>query len=164
IATYAGNLYVLDAGSAGSAGQIWRHAAGAGGGFDGDAQAWLLPSAAVNLDGATAMAIDGAIWISRNDGQVLRLFGGRPEPYEPRGLDVPIRVAGAVYTDVALGAVYVLDSAERRLLKLAKTGQLEQSVPDAIPLGEHARGLWVDETGRRALVLTDRRLQEVPLI
>ena len=164
IAVYLGNLYVLDAGSPGSGGQIWRHTAGAGGGFDGEAQAWLAPNAGVTLDGATAMAIDGAIWVSRDDGSVLRLAAGRPEPFEPRGVERPIRTAGAVYTDRALAAVYVLDAAERRLLKLAKTGQLEAAVPDVIPIGEHVRGLWVEEAGRRALVLTDRRLREVPLV
>jgi hypothetical protein len=153
----------LDAGSPGSGGQIWRHSAGSGGGFDGDAQAWIAPNAGVTLDGATSMAIDGAIWVARADGAVLRLSAGRPEPFQLSGVDVPLRNAGAVYTDRVLGSVYVLDAAERRLLKLTKTGQLEAEVPAAFPVGELVRGLWVEETGRRALILTDRRLREMPL-
>ncbi|MGI8423232.1 MAG: hypothetical protein ACR2NO_03830 [Chloroflexota bacterium] len=163
ISTYSGNLYVLDVGVSGSGGQIWRHGAGASGGFDGDAQAWVALNAGVNLENATSFAIDGAIWVARSDGAVLRLSAGRPEPFELRGINVPILTASAVYADRALASVYVVDGAARRILKATKSGQFEAETPDVFPIGEHAYGLWVDETGLRALVLTDRRLQEVPL-
>ena len=161
IAVYAGNLYVLDGGAPGAGGQIWRHAAGAAGGFDGEAQAWLQQGDVVSLDGVTGMAVDGSIWLSRSDGAVLKLSGGRLEPFTPRGLDTPLTNAGAVYTERAFQSLYVLDGAARRLLRLTKDGQLESQVAEVLSPGEFPRGLWVDEPGRRALILTDRRLQEI---
>ena len=161
IAVYAGSLYVLDAGAPGASGQIWRHAAGASGGYDGEAQAWLQPGDGISLDGVTGMAVDGSIWLSRSDGTVLKLGAGRLEPFTPRGLDTPLTNAAAVYTERPFQSLYVLDGAARRLLRLTKGGEFESQVMEVVPVGDQARGLWVDEPGRRALILTDRRLQEI---
>ena len=162
-ATYAGNLYVLDAGQPGSGGQIWRYVGGAGGGFEGDPQPWLDPRAGVSLERATGFAIDGTIWVACSDGSVLRLSAGRSARFEPRGIDPPLTVAGAIYTSAELASLYVVDSAARRLLRISKEGALESQIDNVLPVGEHPRGLWVDPDAKTALVLTDRRLQQVTL-
>jgi hypothetical protein len=159
IAAYAGNLYVLDSGGDGSP-QIWRHPGTVDGGFDAP-QAWLQTPSAVPLGDATAMAIDGAIWITRRNGEILRLAGGRSEPFALTGLEQPISAAGAVHTERDYRSVYVLDTALRRVVQLRKDGQFERQVLNVFPTGEVARALWVDEPAGRALVLTERRLQEV---
>jgi hypothetical protein len=160
IAAYAGNLYVLDTGGDGPP-QIWRYPGTGDGGYDAPPQAWLQSPAGVPLGDATGMAIDGAIWISRRNGEVLRLAGGRPEAFAPSGLEQPITSAGAVHTERDYRSLYVVDAALRRLVQLRKDGQFERQVADVFPPGEEPRALWVDEPAGRALVLTDRRLQEV---
>jgi hypothetical protein len=44
------------------------------------------------------------------------------------------------------------------MLRLNKDGVFEGEVSGVIAPGEIARGLWVDEGGKRALVLTSQRL------
>lgn len=166
MAVYAGNLYVLDAGAVGAqapAGQIWRHPGTPNGGFEADPQPWLQPDSGVSLERASSFAIDGAIWVSGSDGAILRLIGGRAEPFEIAGLDVPIAAIGAMYTQRSYRSLYIVDLAARRLLQLSKGGQVEHIVSDAVLPGEHAHGLWVDEPSGRAFILTERRLQEVSL-
>ncbi|MGH2355374.1 MAG: hypothetical protein ACRDJN_27510, partial [Chloroflexota bacterium] len=163
MATYAGNLYILDAGDAASAGQIWRIPGTGNGGYDAEPQAWLRPDSGVSLHGAIGFAIDGAIWVTRDDGSVLRLAGGRREPFQPAELETPILSAGPIYTAPDYRSVYVVDAAARRVVQLAKSGPFERQVREVFPAGEHPRGLWVDEATGRALVLTDQRLQEVTL-
>jgi hypothetical protein len=168
IAVYAGNLYVLDGGGDGAPGQIWRHAGNPNApdaGFDGEAQAWLQPASGVRLDDATGFCIDGAIWVSRQagqaDGTIMRLAGGRREAFAPQGVEPPITAAGAIFTQSDARGLYVVDSALRRVVQLAKDGRFERQALHAFAAGEQPRGLWVDELAGRALVLTDRRLQEV---
>ncbi len=162
-AAYAGNLYVLDVGDATQPGQIWRHAASAPNVYDAEAQPWLAPNAGVSLAGATSFAIDGAIWVAHSDGALLKLTSGRAEPFQVTGLESSIASAGAVYTERAFAAVYVLDSAARRLVRLGKDGRVTGQVLEVFRIGEQPRGLSVDEAAGRALVLTDSRLQEVLL-
>jgi hypothetical protein len=49
----------------------------------------------------------------------------------------------------------------RRLVQLAKDGRFERQITDVVPNGEQPVGLWVDEAGGRALILTESRLQAV---
>jgi hypothetical protein len=161
-AVYSGSLYVLDPGAA-NGGQIWRHAAGTGGGFDGESVAWLQTAGTVSLERATGLAVDGFIWVSRDDGAILKLAAGKPEPFEIKGLSAAIQNAAAIYTERTVESLYVLDGGARRLVRLTKEGQAQQEVAEVLPLGEHVRGLWVDEPAKRALILTNRRLREVPL-
>ncbi|HEV2124487.1 MAG TPA: hypothetical protein VGW38_17170, partial [Chloroflexota bacterium] len=160
-AIYATNLYVLDAGSPEGVGQIWRHNGDADGGFGAGAQPWLQATSPVVSSDATGFAIDGDIWLSKADGTVIKLTNGRADPLKLTGLETPIQVAGAVYTQREFRSLYVLDAAARRLVRFAKDGRYESQVAEVFPAGEHPRGLWVDEPNGRALILTDVRLQEV---
>jgi hypothetical protein len=162
MSTYGSNLYVLDAGEGPAPGQIWRYLPSADGAYDTSPQPWLQADSAL-LRGATSFAIDGAIWVGREDGAVLRLLAGRQEPFTPSQLDTPVAFAAAVFTAADYRSLYVFDSGVRRLLQFARGGQLEREVRDVTMAGDPFRGLWVDEAGNRALVLTEQRLQEVPL-
>jgi hypothetical protein len=71
--------------------------------------------------------------------------------------------AGAVYTEAGFKSVYVIDAAARRLVQFGKNGTYERQVPEAFPVGDDPRGLWVDEASGRVLLLTDQRLMEVVL-
>lgn len=164
MATFQGNLYILDAGESGggATGQVWRYTPSAGGGYDAPPQGWVLGDTAF-LRSATGFAVDGAIWISRDDGAIVRLIGGRPEPFAAAGLPAPIEHAAAVATAPAFRSLYVLDSGARRLVQLSKAGAFEAEVADVALPEDAVRGLWVEEAAGLAYVLTQQRLQEVPL-
>jgi hypothetical protein len=162
MATLQGHLYVLDTGTAAGPGQVWRYAPGASGAYEAGRQPWVLGDPAF-LRNATGLAADGDLWVSRDDGTIVRLVAGRTEPFAAARLDAPIARAAAVATAPGYRSLYVLDEGARRLVQLSKAGLFEGQVPDVARSGEAALGLWVDEGVGRAFVLTDRRLQEVPL-
>ncbi|HEX2517243.1 MAG TPA: hypothetical protein VH257_21245, partial [Chloroflexota bacterium] len=162
LASFGGALFVLDTGDGAGAGQVWRYAGGTGGGFDAPPQPWVQGSSAF-LRNATGFAVDGDLWVARDDGSVVRLVNGRVEPFAPARLDAPIEHAGAVASGPAFKSLYVYDGGGRRLLQLSREGVLQGQVRDVAAAGDPAQGLWVDEGAGRALLLTEQRLQEVPL-
>jgi hypothetical protein len=162
MASFQGNLYVLDTGTAAARGQVWRYPQGANGAYEAGRQPWVLGDPAF-LRNATGLAADGDLWISRDDGTIVHLVAGRTEPFAAARLDAPIGRAAAVATAPGYRSLYILDEGGRRLVRLSKAGLFEAQVPDVAREGEAALGLWVDEGTGRAFVLTDRRLQEVPL-
>jgi hypothetical protein len=162
MATFQGNLYVLDAGETGSTPQLWRYPPTAGGAYDAPPQPWVQGDSAF-LRSATGLAVDGAIWISRDDGAIVRLMGGRPEPFAATSMPSPIEHAAAVATAPAFRSLYILDSGARRLVQLSKSGAFEAEVADVALPDDPFRGLWVEEGAGLAYVLTQQRLQEVPL-
>lgn len=154
---YGPSMYVFDAGKDG-VGLVWRHPATAGGQYDAEPVAWLQAGQRADLSLASDVATDGVFWVSRRDGTILRLAGGRAEVLALSGVTPPARSLGAIYTDQATKSLYVIDEPSRRMLRLNKDGAFEGEVSGVIAPGEIARGLWVDEGGKRALVLTTQRL------
>ena len=154
---YGPSMYVFDGGKDG-VGLVWRHPATAGGQYDAEPVAWLQAGQRADLSLASDVATDGVFWVSRRDGTILRLAGGRAEVLALSGVTPPATSLGAIYTDQATKSLYVIDEPSRRMLRLNKDGVFEGEVSGVIAPGEIARGLWVDEAGKRALVLTTQRL------
>jgi hypothetical protein len=163
---YGPSLYVFDVGPPPSgqppSGRVWRHALTAGGNYEADAVAWLVPGQQVDLSLASDVATDGAFWVSRRDGTILRMAAGRAAVLDLKGAPLPTRL-GAIYTDQGTQSIYVLDEGSRRLLRIGKDGVIGGGVDTVLAPGEAARGLWVDEDADTAVVVTTARIVVVAL-
>lgn len=108
IATYLGNLYLLDP----EAGEVWRYfPVGAGSGYDSE-RAGLLGG--VELSDATALAVDGDIYIQ--DSSTLRRFHqGIEQPSLMLGIDKPPIMPVAVVDDSINGLIFVADRGRGRV-------------------------------------------------
>lgn len=148
IASYIGNLYVLDSGS----GRIWRYLPTADG-YSASPEPYFENDAALDLSRAVDMAIDGNIWILYSDGTVQTFFQGRQQPLvmetPPNG---PLVQPQAMYVGSEAGAaqsLYILDAGAARIVEYNKSGKyLRQLVPaDAADREKlrQARDLQVDE-------------------
>jgi hypothetical protein len=163
---YGSSMYVFDSGASGAsqppAGKVWRHPLTAGGNYDADAVPWLASGQTVDLTLTSDVATDGAFWVSRRDGTILRLASGKAELVELKGGSLPTRL-GAIYTDQGTQSLYVVDESSRRLLRIGKDGGIGADVDAVLAPGEAARGLWVDEDAKMAVVVTTARVVVVPL-
>gem|GEM_PF-1297457 len=163
---YGASMYVFDAGVAatgqGPVGRVWRHPLTAGGNYEGDAVAWLAPGQAVDLTLASDVATDGAFWVSRRDGAIVRLAAGKAEILSLKGASLPTRL-GAIYTDQGTQSLYVVDEVSLRLIRIGKDGTIGPHVDSVLSPGEAVRGLWVDEDARTAVVVTTGRVSVVSL-
>ncbi len=118
IATYLGNLYVLDTGS----NQIFRYAYD--GGYDSPPDDWFALAQARDLRGAVDMAIDGAIYILYADWRLERYLTGEQQEFPMDGLAEPLQQLAAVYTDLTeeVRHVYVADPGAARVVQFTKEG------------------------------------------
>lgn len=147
MAGFQGNLYLLDA----EAGQVWR--------YEGREALFSLPprpyfsQARPELNEAIDLAIepDGAVFILRQDGEVLRFFGGDPVPFSVIGLSQPPDRAVALFLSAGPPApsLYIADAGEQRIIHLSLSGVYlgQIKVDDARFQG--LSGLFVDEAGQR---------------
>ena len=143
IATYEGNLYVLDSES----GEVWRYLP-AGAGFDSE-RAGLLGG--VPLDGAQTLAVDGDLFLLVEE-TVRRFSLGRELDPLLQGIDRPLNAPVGVAEDVARGLLYVADRGGRRVVVGNRDGDfLRQYVhPGFLDL----RGLALAPDGATVFVLS----------
>lgn len=156
MAGFQGNLYLLDA----EGGQIWR--------YEGREAVFSLPprpyfdQARPELNEALDLAIepDGAVFVLRQDGEVLRFFGGNPLPFSITGLSQPLGRPVALFLSPGPPApsLYIADAGEQRIIHLSLSGvYLGQIKADAGSF-EGLSGLFVDEAGQRLFFTNNQGL------
>jgi hypothetical protein len=160
VATFAANLYVLDP----DQGQILRYLP-AGGGFDAVPQPYIAGGQSIDLAAATAMAIDGDIWVLAGGQQVLRFRGGRQQPFT-LGAAVPaLAQATILFTSPESRALYLAEPERGRILQYDKNGTFERQL--LAPAGDTVltgiAALWVDEQARRLVLAASALVLEYEL-
>lgn len=146
IASFVGNLYVLDAQS----GQLWKHEEENG--KLGPATAYLAQ--ALQPNSVRSVAVDGAVWIVTTNGDLLRFrrsgvaTTAAREDFVPRWQGEPVR-ATAVQAIDGQRSIYLLDGPGRRIVQLGRDGRevARFALPAELP---EATAFYVSETLRTA--------------
>lgn len=121
LATFAGNIYVLD----GPSGQLWRYEPNLRGDLEGPVPFLPAPLAA---DTARGVAVDGDIWLLTSAGELQRYRRQGLDrvltrlPFEPRWTSAPPRVAQlqAIETQRWL---WLLDASAKTVVQLGRDGR-----------------------------------------
>lgn len=116
-AAFAGNIYVLDR----SQNQIIRYPGNEG--VFGGGSGWLGEGVNVDLSDANNMVIDGSIWISFEDGNMVRMTQGNLDIFDPQGIVPEIDRVDYIYTESDLANIYILERAKGRVVVLDKEGE-----------------------------------------
>lgn len=145
---YNARLYVLDA----AHNRIMRHAAGSTG--YGKAQFYLKDG--TDLSQGVSLAIDGAVYVLRRDGSIVRIVQGVQETFGVAAADPAVTAPLRLRTE-GDGDLFVLDSQPSRILRYSKkTGALlAQYVSDAL---KGATDFTVDAKGKTALVAVNNQI------
>lgn len=106
IATYSGNVYLLD----GKAGMLWRYR---GTGTAYEKGSMIIDVNRINLKGGISLAIDGSVYILKQDGSVVKTTGGRldetftlkNQPLLSEKLIRPLQIV----TNESMNSIYLLD-------------------------------------------------------
>lgn len=146
------NLYVL----AKDSNQIYRFNR-SGNSFTAKSD-WLKDSA--DFSGATAIGIDGDIYVLNADGRVLKFRKGLKVEYASGALSPAMTAADKML--VGANYIYILEGSSKRLAVLAKKdGHLMNQYP-VNSLGQ-VKDMAIDEAGRSAYFLADEAVYKISL-
>lgn len=109
IASFSGSIYLLD----GVIGQIYKHTSNSSG-FD--AGSAYITSKSINLNGSNSLAIDGALYVLQNNGQVKKLQKSKLQDFSLQNIPAPnstIDKPLKIYTDADTSSLYILDGAQK---------------------------------------------------
>ncbi len=148
------HLYTLDT----TNNQIYRHARTQTGFEQGTP--WITRSG-VNLSGATSLAIDGDIYVTKNNGTILKFARGIPQPFTIRGLDPALSNPTEIWTYYDVPDLYILDPATKRVVVLDKSGNLVQQYTSL--LWKHPTGMIVDVANNIIYILDSNKVYSFEL-
>jgi hypothetical protein len=152
MASFGGSLYLLD-----KKGEIWKYPA-VEGGF-GTKQKWLNQTA--NFSDVVSLVIDGAVWILKSEGTILKYIRGVKEAFGVAGLSKPFFNPVAVWTDSDQEHLYVLDKGNSRVVVLAKSGEYNSEyVFGEIP---EVSEIVVAEKEKKLFLLAGSKIYEIEL-
>jgi len=114
---YSNKLYLLDIDSQ----QIYRHIASLSGYARG--AAWIKDET-INKDGMISFAVDGAIYVLKNNGEIIKFTSGYKQKFEPTTPDPVWNKPTKLWTSNKTDYIYVLDPGEKRLVVFDKKGKL----------------------------------------
>lgn len=113
---------------------------------------WIKEGATISLEGTADMAIDGTVWILKNNGEILKLFKGAREPFAftiSPSLKTPVKL----FTDLNLKNLYILDAGTNRIVILGKDGKvISQFTAEQF---SRVKDFAVDEVGKKIYVLDE---------
>ncbi|KKQ74498.1 MAG: hypothetical protein US94_C0003G0016 [Berkelbacteria bacterium GW2011_GWB1_38_5] len=118
IASYVGTFYLLD----GVLGQIYKHSSSADEFQKGEE---YINTTNINLKSARSIAIDGSIYVLKENGQAVKLLKSKVQDFSLQNIPTPndkIAEPIKIFTDADTPSVYVLDGAQKRIVEFDKDG------------------------------------------
>lgn len=152
ISFYNGRLYALDVKNQ----QIIKNSPSASGFAKG--AFWLKE--ALKLDDVSSMAIDGAIYLSKDNGEIWKLENGRRVNFDLSDLEPPLQSATKLSTSPDSTDLFILDPSAKRIIRWnKKTNKLISQYLS--PEFNDLRDFSVDEKGKMIYVLNGQKILNI---
>lgn len=155
IAVFGTRLYTLDRAS----NQIYRHLKT---GEEFEAGSAWISGEGVDLSNAVSFAIDGDIYVLKENGELIRMSAGtKDEEFSIAKIDPSLDSAKSIFTNENIENLYIVDSAHKRIVVFTKEGKLvAQYTSDTF---DGLKDIVVDEANKKLYVLSGTKLYEVEL-
>ena len=152
---YGAKMYILSPES----GQVYKDQRTASG-FDGGS-AWIISGVSSLVD-ATALTIDGYIWILKADGTIVRYLAGKETDWRLGVVEPPLLNTKDIWTNENSKFLYVLDPNEKRVVVFDKEkGTLvTQYTNDQFT---DLKSMIVDEANKKITVLAGSKVYQFEL-
>src|SRR3989339_160329 len=116
----------------------------------------------ISLENTISMAIDGSIYVLKDNGNVLRLDAGiKDNDFALEEIDPALTHATKIYTDENTKNLYMLDPENKRVAVFTKEGKLTAQYTSE-NFGD-LRDMVVDEANKHMYLLNNTELYEVEL-
>ncbi len=114
--------------------QVYRHEPTLGG-YDRGSP-WIKQN--IDLSGAVSFAIDGDLYVLKNDGQVIRLGAGIKDDFSLKNIDPPLSEPNKIWTYNSVGSIFILEPVQPRIIRVNKEGKLQ---------AQYTSEKWTNPTG-----------------
>lgn len=152
ISFYNGRLYALDVKNQ----QIIKNSPSASGFAKG--AFWLKE--AIRLDDSSSMAIDGAIYLSKNNGEIWKLENGRRVNFNLLDLDPSLQSATKLFTTPDSTDLFILDPSAKRIIRWnKKTNKLISQYLS--PEFDDMKDFSVEEKNKTIYILNDKKILNI---
>jgi hypothetical protein len=152
LASYSGNLYVLDT----QGNQVWRYLPTEGG-FDSERTGLL---SGVDLAGAVGLSVGGDLYLLTDKGGIRRFSGGQEIAFEMEGIDQPI-ASPASPVLAGEGELLVVDRGNKRVVAFSLNGRFQRQFVSG--RFTDLQAVAVDEVAARLYLLDGDSLYDAPL-
>ena len=136
LATYLGNLYVLDPGHK----NIYKYVP-TGDDYQQTPTDYIEGSVDINWDKVVDLAVDGFVYLLFSDGSVMKFAGGQPQPFAQEGLYPPLENPVGMYASPDIGSVFVMDGNGARVVEFSSEGKFVRQYRAALD-GEDPPESW----------------------
>ena len=136
LATYQGNLYVLDPGHKG----IYKYVP-SGDDYQHTPTDYIEGSVDINWEQAVDMAIDGFVYLLFSDGSIMKFAGGQPQSFAQEGLYPRLENPVGMYASPDIDSVFVMDGDGARVVEFSKEGKFVRQYRAALD-GENPPENW----------------------
>ncbi len=120
-----------------------------------------LKDAAVPIDRAVAMGIDGYMYLLLRDGSIVKLLKGVPVEFKQAPLTTPVLNPTRLIITEELKHLYVLDPEQKRVLVYDTVGNLTRQL--VLPNAKDLRDIAVKGKEEALYILDETRVALVPL-
>ncbi|OGH71095.1 MAG: hypothetical protein A3C90_00545 [Candidatus Magasanikbacteria bacterium RIFCSPHIGHO2_02_FULL_51_14] len=146
---YNRRLYTLDTANS----QIYKHNPTQTG-YDRGAP-WIK-TADADLSDAVSLALDGDVFVLKQNGAVLKFVGGDLADFALHGVDPALENPIALWTYNDVDNIYILEPAGKRVVVVSKEGRLVQQYTH--PDWQAPTGMVVDEANKTIFVLDSNKI------
>jgi len=156
LSTFSGNLYLLD----GPGGQIYKHVKDPDGYAKGEN---YINTQEVDLKDSVSLAIDGAIYVLKNDGAVVKLIKGGAQNFNLQNipnLSGKIDSPKKIWTDTSENSIYILD--EIKIIELDKTGKFISQIAFSTEITT-IEDFSINTQSKKIWILSSNKLYEANL-
>jgi len=125
-----------------------------------NATAWL--NAQEDLTNATGMAIDGSIYLLKNNGEVSKYTKGKKEEFSISVVEPSLSQASKITISEAQNYLYVFEPAEKRLVVFNKAGDfINQYTSDKF---NDLKDFQIDETNKKIYFLNGALIYSIDIV
>lgn len=160
---YASSFYLLD----GIVGQIYKHSSSSDSFAAGET---YINTKSVDLKNGLSLAIDGALYVLKRDGSVIKLQKGKQQEFSLQDIPTPYnKIEGAtkISTDADTPSIYILDNGskenpQKRILEFDKTGHFLHQY--ALPTNlSTITDFYISSKSKKAWFSTGKNLYEISI-
>ena len=127
----------------------------------GDPKAWLKITPNFDFKDIAAWSIDGDIWLTTLQGQVLKLHSGKVVDFKIIGLKEEFTSPIQIYTHPDFANIYLLEAAKHRLVVIDKEGKFIKEIKSGSLAS--GTGLLINEATKKAYVISGSLIFEIEI-